>query len=72
MILVAQTARLEITGHKTAGEWLLHGLLGNVGVGAVTDFMVGGPVGAIVGGATCLGSWAVGEMVGAAVDKTLS
>lgn len=67
---VVQTG-LEITGHKKAGVAV--GFLGNTGVGAVTGFMVGGPVGAFIGGAACFGSWAVGEIVGAtlgaAVDK---
>ena len=66
---VVQTG-LEITGHKEAGMTV--GFFGNVGVGAVTGFVTGGPVGAVVGAALCLGSWAVGEAVGAAVDKTLS
>ena len=65
---------LEITGHERAGVTV--GFLGNAGVGAVTGFMVGGPVGAVIGGVTCLGSWAVGEIVGAtfeaAVDKVAS
>ena len=65
---VVQTG-LEITGHKKAG--MAFGSLGNAGVGAATGFMVGGPVGAAIGGTTCLGIWAVGEIVGATVGAAL-
>ena len=66
---VVQTG-LEVTGHKEAGVAV--GFLGSVGVGAVTGFACGGPVGAVIGSVTGLGSWIVGELVGEAVDKTLS
>ena len=66
---VVQTG-LEMSGHKKAGMTV--GFFGNAGVGALTGFAFGGPVGAVIGAATCLGSWAVGEVVGVAVDKTLS
>ena len=65
---------LEITGHQNAG--MAVGFLGNFGTGAITGFMVGGPIGATIGAGVCVASWFTGEVVGsaakAAVEKTYS
>lgn len=66
---VVQTG-LEITGHTKAG--MAVGGFGNIGVGAATGFMIGGPPGAAVGVAVCFGSWVFSEIVGATVYKALS
>ena len=66
---VVQTG-LEITGHREAGMTV--GFLGNIGTGAITGFMVAGPLGATIGATTCFASWFFGEIVAEAVDKSLS
>lgn len=70
MYLDLQFDWLQMIRHEQAR--INVGLSGNIGVGATTGFIVGGPVGAAVGATVCLGTWFVGEVIGAAVDKALS
>ena len=48
---------LELAGHDTAGA--LVGCVGNTAAGAYSGFVIGGPQGALVGGALGLGVWYV-------------
>ena len=73
MGIVADLAQagLEVTGHKKAGKAIE--VRGNVTFGAIAGGTVGGPPGAIIGGAVAAGGvWVFDEIastaVGAAVD----
>ena len=72
MYLDLQFDWLQMIRHVDEQARINVGLSGNIGVGAFTGFIVGGPVGAAVGATVCLGSWFVGEVIGEAVDKALS
>lgn len=62
-------AGVEYAGYEKQGKAI--GKWGNVGTGAVTGFVVGGPLGAAVGALTGFGTWVVGEAFGRAIDETI-
>ena len=62
-------AVLELAGYKEEGKSL--GLIGNIGTGMNSGFMVGGPTGASVGALVGFSTWVLGEAVDKALDKTL-
>ena len=62
-------AVLELAGYKEEGKSF--GLIGNIGIGMYSGFMVGGPAGAGVGALVGFGTWVLGEAVNEALDKTV-
>ena len=70
IIVDVTQAGLELAGYKKEGKAV--GLLGNLGTGACTGFMVAGPVGATIGACASLGTWIVAEAAGNALETTLS
>ena len=62
-------AVLELAGYKDEGKSF--GLIGNIGTGMYSGFMVAGPVGASVGALVGFGTWVLGEAVDETLDKTL-
>ena len=62
-------AVLELAGYKEEGKSF--GLIGNIGTGMYSGFMVGGPAGASVRALVGFGTWVLGEAVDEALDKTL-
>ena len=62
-------ALLELAGYKEEGKSF--GLIGNIGTGMYSGFMVGGPAGAGVGALVGFSTWVLGEAVDKTLDKTL-
>ena len=62
-------AVLELAGYQEEGKSF--GLIGNIGTGMYSGFMVGGPAGAGVGALVGFSTWILGEAVGETLDKTL-
>ena len=69
IIINTGQAVLELAGYKEGGKTF--GLIGNIGTGMYSGFMVGGPVGASIGALVGFGKWVLGEAVNEALDKTL-
>ena len=60
---------LELTGHETAGKVV--GATGQMVSGAMTGFVLGGPIGAGIGAAAGYGLWKGGEVIGDTVEWML-
>ena len=62
-------AVLELAGYKEEGRSF--GLIGNIGTGIYSGFMMGGAAGAGVGALVGFSTWVLGEAVDETLDKTL-
>ena len=68
MGVVADLAQsgLQMAGYEETGKAV--DAMGNIFSGVMTGFSIGGPAGAVVGGAAGLGLWTGGETIGRCMD----